>query len=61
MKESLRAQWSQAGIWRIVKKTNNGAGGWKMFGASHGYASKTECEAKISELVKAYPDQYQEG
>jgi NTP pyrophosphatase (non-canonical NTP hydrolase) len=61
IKEILRAQYNQSGIWRIVKKTNNGAGGWRMFGGSHGYATKEECEAKIAKLVESFPDQYQEG
>ncbi|MDY0102807.1 MAG: hypothetical protein RBS07_07685 [Lentimicrobium sp.] len=62
MKETLRAQFNgQIARWRIMKKTNNGAGGWRMFGGSHGYASKAECQAKIEKLVADFPDQYQEG
>lgn len=61
-KTTLRPQWSSArSRWRIVKKTENGAGGWSMFGGSHGYSSKTECETKIKMLIETNPDQYQEG
>lgn len=59
-KDILRARHSQIGIWRIVKKTKNTVG-WRMFGGSHGYATKEECEAKIRSLVEKFPDQYQEG
>lgn len=61
VKEILRAQHSQSGIWRIVKKTNNGSGGWRMFGGSHGYTTKAEADAKIAKLVEMFPDQYMEG
>lgn len=61
-KITLRAQWSsRQGVWRIVKKTAIGAGGWKAFGLSTGYASKTECELKINKIIEQFPDQYQEG
>ena len=62
VKTTLRAQWSSArSRWRIVKKTDNGSGGWKMFGGSHGYVSKMECDDKIKFLIETNPDQYREG
>jgi hypothetical protein len=61
-KTTLRAQWnSRQGVWRIVKKTNTGAGGWAMFGGSEGYTSISTAELKIKEIVEKFPDQYQEG
>lgn len=61
-KTTIRAQWnSRQGVWRIVKKTDNGAGGWKLFGESKGYASKSACEDKINKIIGQFPEQYQEG
>lgn len=61
-KTTIRAQWnSRQGVWRIVKKTNTGAGGWAMFGGPEGYTSKAAADGKICELVEKFPDQYQEG
>lgn len=61
-KTTLRAQWnSRQGVWRIVKKTNTGAGGWKMFGGSEGYSSRLKAEMKIQDLILKFPNQYQEG
>lgn len=61
-KTTLRAQWnSRQGKWRIVKKTNTGAGGWAMFGNSEGYTSISEAVDKIKGLIEKFPDQYQEG
>lgn len=61
-KTTLRAQWnSREGCWRIVKKTDNGCGGWKLFGEAESYAIKSEAELKIKELIEIFPDQYQAG
>ncbi len=61
-KTTLRAQWNaRQGCWRIVKKTDNGAGGWKLFGCPEGYISKKGCEDKIHWLIEKFPDLYQEG
>ncbi len=50
--EILRAQFNQRqGKWRIVKKTDNGSGGWRMFGGSDGYLSKEDCEEMIDRLI----------
>lgn len=57
--ETLRAQRNQNGMWRIVKKSKIGS--WRMFGGSHGYATKELCQAKIDYLVVTLPDQYKEG
>lgn len=61
-KEILRAQYnSRQGTWRIVKKTGNGHGGWRMFGDSTGYSSKGEAEGKVKKLVERFPNLYMEG
>lgn len=61
-KEILRAQYnSRQGTWRIVKKTSNGHGGWRMFGDSTGYSSKGEAEGKVKKLVERFPNLYMEG
>lgn len=61
-KTTLRAQWnSRQGTWRIVKKTNTGAGGWAMFGAAEGYPSKAMVDEKIKKIIEQFPDQYQKG
>lgn len=59
-KEVLRSQYDgKKSKWRIAKKTNNGAGGWKSFGSGAVYMSKEEAEGKIDFLIKTHPDQYQ--
>lgn len=61
-KEILRAQYSsRQGTWRIVKKTSNGHGGWRVFGGASGYATKAEAEAKVKRLVELFPNEYMEG
>jgi hypothetical protein len=61
-KTTLRAQWnSRQGCWRIVKKTDTGHGGWKMFGGAEGYPTRLECEIKIEDIVSKFPDQYLVG
>lgn len=61
-KEILRPQYnSKQGCWRIVKKTNNGHGGWRLFGGASGYATKGEAEGKVKRLVELFPSEYMEG
>ena len=58
-KEILREMWdSRKGMWKITKKTSNGAGGWKSYGAGPAYASKQSAQDKINWLCEKYPDQY---
>lgn len=61
-KTTLRAQWnSRKGCWRIVKKTDNGCGGWKLFSSYCNFTTRHGCEDQINKLVKKYPDHYQAG
>lgn len=61
-REILRPQYnSKQGCWRIVKKTNNGHGGWRLFGGAGGYATKGEAEGKVKRLVELFPSEYMEG
>ena len=46
-------------LWKVTKKTNNGAGGWSSFGSGAVYTNKAECQDKIDWLIYNYPDQYQ--
>lgn len=58
--EILRPMWDQRKqMYKIVKKTYNGSGGWARFGGKF-YAVKHECEEVISSLVSKFPDQYAE-
>jgi len=60
--EILRAQYnSRQGKWRIVKKTEKGSGGWKMFGGADGYLTKSDCEEMIDRLVMRSDGTYKKG
>jgi hypothetical protein len=60
-KETLRTQFDhRKQMWKIVKKTSNGAGGWARFGTGW-YYSELDAENKVKQLVESFPDQYQEG
>lgn len=51
-KEVLRSQYDgKKSKWRIAKKTNSGAGGWKSFGSGAIYATQSEAEQFESEYV----------
>ena len=59
MKTKLRAMFDgRREMWKIMKKTNNGSGGWARFGSGW-YWDKPECEEKIRRIVQADPDQYE--
>lgn len=56
--EILRPMWdARKQMYKIVKKTYNGCGGWARFGGKF-YAGKGECEEVIHSLVSKFPDQY---
>jgi hypothetical protein len=58
IKTILRAQWdSRKQMWKIVKKTENGAGGWARFGAGWHFG-KDDAEVMIDRMVKDFPEQY---
>jgi hypothetical protein len=60
-KETLRSMYDhRKQMWKIVKKTAVGAGGWRRYGA-HWYYTKPDADAKIKALCTTYPNQYQEG
>lgn len=48
------------GLWKIVKKTENGAGGWARYGGRW-YLLKEEAENHIDHIVEQYPDEYIKG
>lgn len=57
-KEILRPQWdSRKQMWKIVKKTYNGSGGWKRFGGNY-YFGKEEVESRIDMIVRHNPELY---
>ncbi len=57
--ETLREQFdSRKQIWKIVKKTHSGSGGWKRFGGKE-YLRKDECLRSIERICDSYPDIYQ--
>lgn len=59
-KEILRAQYDgKKQLWRIAKKTNTGAGGWKSFGSGSVYDTIGQANDKIEFLIQSYPEQYQ--
>jgi hypothetical protein len=59
-KEILRPQYDgKKWKWRIAKKSNVGAGGWRSFGSGSVYMTKEEADGKIDFLVKTCPGQYQ--
>jgi len=58
-KAILRAQFDgRKSMWKIVKKTFNGCGGWARFG-SNWYFGKEETISKINRIVSDFPDQYE--
>jgi hypothetical protein len=58
-KTILRAQWDgRKQMWKIVKKTTNGAGGWARFGTSYEF-SKESSEHFIDLLVAKFPQHYE--
>jgi hypothetical protein len=59
-KEILRPMWdSRRQLWKVTKKTNNGAGGWSSLSPFAFYTNKAECQDKIDWLIFQYPEQYQ--
>jgi hypothetical protein len=57
-KGTLRAQWdSRKEMWKIVKKTFNGSGGWARVEGDY-YSSKSEAEQEIEMMVSNHPDMY---
>jgi hypothetical protein len=59
-KEILRPMFdNRSMLWKIVKKTSNGCGGWKSFGSGSVYISKQSCQDKIDWLVDHNPELYQ--
>jgi hypothetical protein len=60
-KETLRAQYDpRKMMWKIVKKTYNGSGGWKRFGDSW-HSEQSDAEAAIQKIINNYPEIYCEG
>jgi hypothetical protein len=58
-KETLRSQYDgKKQLWRIVKKTDVGAGGWKSFGSGAIYATQQEADHKIDFLIETSPEMY---
>jgi len=58
-KTILRAQWdSRKQMWKIVKKTYNGSGGWARFGAAWHFG-KEDAELMIDRIVHYEPDYYE--
>jgi hypothetical protein len=58
-KEVLRSQYDgKKSKWRIAKKTNSGAGGWKSFGSGAIYATQSEADQKIDFLIEQGPQMY---
>lgn len=58
-KTILRAQWdSRKQMWKVVKRTYNGCGGWARFG-SKWHFGKEEAEMIIERLVTDFPEQYE--
>ncbi len=58
-KTILRAQWdSRKQMWKIVKKTYNGSGGWARFGAAWHFG-KDDAELRINNMVMIFPEQYE--
>lgn len=59
-KEILRPMFDhRKQAWKITKKTENGAGGWRSFGSGPVYISREKAQEKIDFLVKTNPEQYQ--
>lgn len=59
VKTILRPQFDgRKQMWKIVKKTFNGAGGWARFGAGWHYGKEEAVEA-IDRIVSNFPDQYE--
>jgi hypothetical protein len=58
-KEILRSQYDgKKSKWRIAKKTNVGAGGWKSFGSGAIYDTQQTAESKIDFLIESSPEMY---
>lgn len=58
-KEILRPQWdSRKQMWKIVKKTDNGSGGWRRFGANFYYGKEGAVNA-IEMLIFKFPEMYE--
>lgn len=58
-KEILRPQWdSRKQMWKIVRKTENGAGGWARF-QEVGYLGKEDAVKRIEEIVRNQPELYE--
>lgn len=61
IKETLRAQYDhRKGMWKIMKKTYNGAGGWKRFGDAWHY-DRDDADAAIKRIINNRPEMYCEG
>jgi len=61
IKVSIREQYDhRKGLWKIVKKTTNGSGGWKRFGTGW-YYDKQEAEQAIDKIIRNYPQMYERG
>lgn len=58
-KEVLRSQYDgKKSKWRIAKKSNVGAGGWRSFGSGSIYPTQKEAELKIDFLIESNPEMY---
>lgn len=58
-KEVLRSQYDgKKSKWRIAKKSNVGAGGWRSFGSGSIYQTQNEAESKIDFLIESNPEMY---
>lgn len=61
-KITLRAQWRQKrGRWMIVKKTDNGSGGWELYGSQKGSSTKEGAQRIIERLIMLEPEIYERG
>lgn len=57
--EILRPMWdARKQMWKIMKKTRVGCGGWARFGGKF-YSGKSECEEAILSLASKFPEQYE--
>jgi len=63
-KTKVRSQYDhRKQAWKIVKKTNNGAGGWCNFGISFNnkFISRERAEQAIDDLIFMYGGTYERG